>query len=789
MDPKIIFIRTKKGDGEINSTTSYLYGDVKRVLVLIDEQSTVKELRKRAAPSLRAEMDMLFQELLTGGFIQYQNVVSNSAAPNMSSNVKISKPKAGVPEDSNDLSLDFTESATTEILPIAIPLKTISTDAEKDALTARLEHQRNEEQKRVEAATALLKAEQEAAARLRAAQDAEAARLKAEQEAARIKAAAHEAEMARVKIEAEIKARAAQEAEQAAQHAREAERARIQAEAALVRAREAAEAQARAKLEAEQVAAHVIQEARAAAEKEAQAKVAEKVRLQAEEEAQAKVAEKARLQAEKSSKKSRVEAGEVSSNTAPSSATDRLIQSKEDGQTQKLVEAQAKVWSEAEQRTKAKVAQVAQVQQTVVPPVQRVPRSPRKPLPVVKISLMLIILLVSAIFLLPHMLPMEEYIKQAELTLSTQLKQPVKIGAMRTNLLPMPTLELQNMEMGNPIQAQVESVVLNFNLLTVFSPVKEIAKVEVNNLVINADFFSAVMPLFAAAGRDALYPVQRMVLQGVNIKGFAPQGDNKLPSTNGVLDFNSQGELVKVVLDTEDKIIRVQLQPVEKFGQGNWKFGLLLRDGHLPLLPEILFTELNVGGLVSLSEANINEIEGFLYGGKLTGSTRVTWAKGWQMLGQLHLSNLELQEAMPQLGVMGKLDGDASLNFRAGSLARLIQSPQMHAPQMTGKFVVKKGAINAFDLVDVTSGNAAGSGRTHFDEANGTWQVANDNYQLRQIKIAGGMMSANGSIDLSADKKLSGKLNVALQAREEMGNVSVLLTGTLAKPELQVGAN
>ncbi|MEQ1837236.1 MAG: hypothetical protein ABL858_02680, partial [Candidatus Nitrotoga sp.] len=240
MDPKIVFVRTKKGDDEINSTTSYLYGDVKRVLVLIDEQSTVKELRKRAAPSLRAEMDMLFQELLTGGFIQDQNAVSNSAAPNMSSPVKISNPKPSMPKEGDEPSLDFTGSVTAQIPPIAIsletisidaekealkarlenqrkeekipsiaiPLETISIDAEKKALKARLENQRNEEQKMAAAAAALLKAEQEAAARLRAAQEAEAARLKAEQEAARIKAAAHEAEMARIKIEAEMKARA-----------------------------------------------------------------------------------------------------------------------------------------------------------------------------------------------------------------------------------------------------------------------------------------------------------------------------------------------------------------------------------------------------------------------------------------------------------------------------------------------------------------------------------------------------------------------------------------------------
>ncbi|MEQ1813065.1 MAG: AsmA family protein [Candidatus Nitrotoga sp.] len=759
MDPKIVFVKTKKGDDEINSTTSHLYGDVKRVLVLIDEQSTVKELRKRAAPSLRAEMDALFQELLIGGFIQNQNMASKLTSPNMSSPVKISNPKPSVPKESDESSLDFTGLIAAPISSIAIPPGTVNMDAEKEVLKTRLENQHKKEKKM--AAAALLKAEQEAAARLRAAQEAEAARLKAEQEAARIKAAAHEAEMVRIKIEAETKARAAQEAEQAEQKAREAERARIQTEAALAKARIAEEAEARAKLEAEQAqaAARTIQEARVAAE------------------AEAKAAEEIRLRAEAQSKKSRAEANEFSSDVASLNAADRLKQGKEDNQTQKLAETRAKSRPEADQRA------ATQAQQTTAPLAQRVPRSPRRPLPVVKISLMLIILAVSAIFLLPFVMPMETYIKQTVQTLSTQLKQPVKIGAMHANLLPMPTLELKNVEIGNPTGAQVESVVLNFNWLTVFSPAKEITKVEINGLAINANFFGKAMPLFAAAGRDALFPVQRMVLQGISIKGF------ELPPTNGVLDFNSQGELTKVVLNTENKIIRVQLQPVEKSGQGNWKFGLLLRDGHLPLLPEILFTELNVGGLVSLSEANINEIEGFLYGGKLTGSTRVTWDKGWQMLGQLHLSNLELQEAMPQLGMMGKLGGDANLNFHADSLTNLMQSPKMHAPRMTGKFVVKKGAINAFDLVDVTSGNAAGSGRTHFEEVNGTWQVTDGNYQLRQIKIAGGMMSANGSIDLLADKKLSGKLNVALQAREEMGNVPVLLTGTLAKPELQVGAN
>lgn len=813
MDKGIIFVKTAKGEDEINNTTSDLYGDVKRVLVLIDEKSTVKELRKRAAPSLRVEMEVLLQELLTGSFIQDQKAASNAASPkmsvspNISTPSKISNPTAGAPEESNEPGLDFTGSATAQMIaaevenakaqaeaeawvmheakqdhpsptlssqipPIAIPLENVDINAEKAALKARLN-----EQRRAEAAAALLKAEQAAAAKLRAAQETEAVRFKVEQEAAKIKAAAHEAEMARIKMEAEVKARIALEEEQAAQKVREAERARIQAEVArqqaeqaAMRAMEEARVQAGAKLQAEQEA--VLARARMEVEVQVRAKLeAEQAATHAMEEARVQ-AEAAKLKAEQDEARIKAE----------------LLATR----TRAQAEEAARLRAEAEQRAKLQAAQARQVvtpqaeaKQAAAVPVQRVSRSARKPLPVIKISLMLIILAVGAAFLLPYVLPMEKYISQAEQTLSTQLKQPVTIGEMYANLLPMPKLELKNVVIGNQQAVQAESVVLNFNLMAVFAPIKEISKVEISNMVINPNSFSQALPWLAAAGRDALYPVRRMVLAGISVKGF------ELPATHGVLDFNGQGELVKAVLDSEDKRIRVQLQPLnqsgEKSGQGNWKFGLLLREGRLPLLPDIQFTELNISGLVNLSEANLNEIEGFLYGGKLTGNARMTWAKGWQMLGQLNLSNMELQEAMPQLGVMGKLDGDASLNLRAGSLVQLTQSPQM-----SGKFEVKKGAINAFDLVEVTrpgGSAAAGSGRTHFDGASGTWQVANSSYQLRQIKIVGGMMNASGTIDLSADKKLSGKLNVDLQAREEMGSVVTALAGTLAKPELQAGGD
>ena len=67
MDIKIIFVKTSKGEDESKKITNHLPSDIKRALGLIDNQSTVKELMKRAAPSLRESLDDMLQELIDGG--------------------------------------------------------------------------------------------------------------------------------------------------------------------------------------------------------------------------------------------------------------------------------------------------------------------------------------------------------------------------------------------------------------------------------------------------------------------------------------------------------------------------------------------------------------------------------------------------------------------------------------------------------------------------------------------------------------------------------------------------
>jgi uncharacterized protein involved in outer membrane biogenesis len=200
-------------------------------------------------------------------------------------------------------------------------------------------------------------------------------------------------------------------------------------------------------------------------------------------------------------------------------------------------------------------------------------------------------------------------------------------------------------------------------------------------------------------------------------------------------------------------------------------------------LPEIQFNELNAKGEASEGAVNFSDVDGRLYGGMLMGSAKLSWQKGWQMQGRVTVKTLELQKALPHFGVSGEMDGDASFTLGGGKLAQLT-----HAPGVDGSFVVKKGVINNMDVVETATSNRQGvaGGRTHFDELSGMLLVDSGGQHLRQIKIAAGVMSASGSVDIGPERQLSGRLIVDLKMRAGLGSVPLSLSGAVGKPALRV---
>ena len=80
MDKKTVFVKTEKGESETQGRSDALFGDVKRILQLVDDESTVGEISKRAPPSLRESLLEMLQTLEDGSYIRNMRAPVNVAS-------------------------------------------------------------------------------------------------------------------------------------------------------------------------------------------------------------------------------------------------------------------------------------------------------------------------------------------------------------------------------------------------------------------------------------------------------------------------------------------------------------------------------------------------------------------------------------------------------------------------------------------------------------------------------------------------------------------------------------
>lgn len=666
--------------------------------------------------------------------------------------------------------------------------------ARREAETARL---------KAEHEAALIRAEQEAVARVRAEAEArsrqeaedrarrevETARLKAEHEAALIRA--EQEAVARVRAEADVKLRAEAEARAVA----EALARQLQEET--VAKLEAAELARRAAAIAEQ--AVLLRPVRDGAPAPA-AKPAYEIQLDdfdGRVEPGAQTFAPANKQAAKESADEYHEdiAKAESAANSLSNVAAEMARLKEESEAARrkleeearrkaeeatLAEEQAKAWAEAEQRAKVQTLieaeQVAQQAAMSQAKDQKKPviRSHRKPLPLGKIVFVLVVLAAITAVVLPYVYPLQEYIVPLEQRLSAQMKQPVRIGAMSASSLP-PRLQLQSVTMGSAQEVKIASIAFNFDVLSLFSDVKVISNAELQDVSIQGNLLDKLALSMKLLGSNAQFPVRHLTVQRLKIV----TDEVALPVFSGIADTDARGGISRLALHSPDDKLGIDLQS----NAGRWQLGVNLRESSLFILPDVVFSDLSAKGELTDGEVNFSEFDAHIYNGILRGSAKLNWRKGWQLQGQLEAKTFELNKMFPKSGVEGELFGEGTFSFSGAKISLLDETPHLD-----GSFSVKNGTINGFDMVETTrlqSREHMVGGRTHFDDMIGLVQYDNHVTRFRQMKIVSNALSASGLFDISATNQLGGNFSAEIKMRP--GNSVLTLFGTITEPKLRAG--
>jgi hypothetical protein len=369
-----------------------------------------------------------------------------------------------------------------------------------------------------------------------------------------------------------------------------------------------------------------------------------------------------------------------------------------------------------------------------------------------------------------QVIPMNAYVPSLEKLASDHIGEPVTIGSMRLSVLGGFSINLENVKLGTTQDVKIDKVELSPDFGSVFGDIKVIRNMNVESLSVAPEVLPRLSKWMDAAVSDKNVQVRRAVLKGVKL-GFRTV---TVPNFDAEFDFSPEGVIQKAALEAVDGKLSVKITPRGK----EFDIDVTAGMGWVPPIgPQIEFTDFSAKAVASRTQIRVDEFRALLYGGAVKGSALINWDAPCSIEGQLNAERIALQELMQvftrDVKSTGQLEATLRYSLVAPDLVTLFD-----APRIDGPFVIRKGDLDGVDLVRALQmggrQNVQG-GATRFEEISGTISVAGGRYQYRNLKLASGLLSATGGVEVVPSKEVNGRIFVELrsQVAQIRGNFAV----------------
>jgi uncharacterized protein involved in outer membrane biogenesis len=380
--------------------------------------------------------------------------------------------------------------------------------------------------------------------------------------------------------------------------------------------------------------------------------------------------------------------------------------------------------------------------------------------------------------LAPWLIPTSAWRAPVEQAASDVLGAPVRIGDMSVVILPLPHVTVRNLEVGEAA-LRLQSVAVYPQMASLLSTPRHLRTVEVSKLDISPAGMALLQKL---ADQPASGPAPVTIGQ-VRAKDVAiTLATGPLPVLNAHVEMDAGNQPRTIDIATSDDKAKLNLMP----DAGGWKLDFAATDWQLPMGPALKFASLKATGRVDQTKLVLPTLTAAMYGGQIKANVELDWQKGIRLAGQAATSRLDIAPFLQALKLKAPLKGrlDASGPFKVQAAKPAGLADAFHADVA---FNISDGVLQGFDLASAAksllSGGTAG-GQTRFDQLNGNLQVAGHALRLRNVTVASGVLDAKANVDVSAAKRLSGRVEVDLKASHGLVGVPLNVSGTVSEPML-----
>jgi len=399
-----------------------------------------------------------------------------------------------------------------------------------------------------------------------------------------------------------------------------------------------------------------------------------------------------------------------------------------------------------------------------------------------RLLIALVLLLVAALAL-PFLIPLDSCIPQIEKEVSARLKEPVTIKSIRLNALPLPHVTIRGVTIGKTDDTRLGKVTVTPELMSLLASTKVIKRIEVDSLVLRR---KAIDKIPAWTKSETATPPQQppqMRIESIRFKAaLVDFGKARFGPFDARVNLDSKGAPEDAAIATRDGKLKVLIKP----DKAKYLFDVSARSWTLPFGPALVFDELIIKGEATTNDARLGKVSARLYGGTATGKATIDWRKGLRLKGNLDIRRVELQQVAtllsPGTHVSGKLDARPVFSASAASANQL-----MHALRLGTPFNVQNGVLGGVDIHKAATSlikQGTSGGETRFDQLSGHLVMERGSYHFTQLKIASGALAADGNVNISRTKELSGRINAQVKLAGTSANVPLDVGGTLAAPLL-----
>ncbi|HET7833103.1 MAG TPA: AsmA family protein [Gallionella sp.] len=384
---------------------------------------------------------------------------------------------------------------------------------------------------------------------------------------------------------------------------------------------------------------------------------------------------------------------------------------------------------------------------------------------------------------LPFLIPLNSYIPPLEKFLSSRINEPVRITSIRLSVMPLPQVTIDGITVGKTDDIKLGKIQVTPDLWSLLGTDKVIRNIEIDSLNLTRKGLDKIQAWAKSSSAEPAQPAMQVRVVSVQLNNSLLNFDGTpFGPFDARASMNHEGGLEHVSLATRDQKLTASIRPE----QANYHIDASAKAWTLPLGPALMFDELSIKGIATLTDVNLTQISARLYGGTAHGKATIGWKKGLQVRGNLDINQVEVRKIasllLPKLRVSGRLTAKPVFSAAAASADQLMNALRLETP-----FNVQNGVLYGVDIQKAATSmikQGPTGGETRFDELSGYLEMAHGNFRFTQLKIASGALAADGDVNISPQNRLSGRLNTQIRALGSTTKVPLNVSGTLDAPLL-----